>query len=142
MTLRFRNLDVSPDDPVADWGVEGLLTAIDRGAIADWRRIVRALDHDETGRLAEQLEQALGLAEDRGAAAALRRALAAHRSGAPGEIARRVRRALRRSGLTAAELAELVGTSASRLSTYRTGRVTPSAALLHRIERLAARRTL
>ena len=45
--------------------------------------------------------------------------------------------AITRSGLTAAQFADLVGTSASRLSTDATGRVTPSAAMLVRIERLA-----
>ena len=45
--------------------------------------------------------------------------------------------AIERSGLTAAQFAEVAGTSASRLSTYATGRVTPSAAMLVRIERLA-----
>ncbi|MFZ4669221.1 MAG: helix-turn-helix domain-containing protein [Microthrixaceae bacterium] len=53
------------------------------------------------------------------------------------EVATRVRSAIDRSSLTAAQFAALVGTSASRLSTYATGRVTPSAAMLVRIERLA-----
>lgn len=29
MALFFRNLDVTPDDPVEQWGVEGVLAAID-----------------------------------------------------------------------------------------------------------------
>jgi ribosome-binding protein aMBF1 (putative translation factor) len=52
------------------------------------------------------------------------------------EVAARVRAAVDRSGLTQAQFAALVGTSASRLSTYASGRVTPSASLLVRIERL------
>ena len=39
--------------------------------------------------------------------------------------------------VTKAEFAAAVGTSASRLSTYLNGKVTPSAALLVRIERTA-----
>jgi len=50
------------------------------------------------------------------------------------EVARRVRLAIDQSGLTAAEFASHIGTSASRLSTYANGRVIPSAALLLRIE--------
>lgn len=46
-----------------------------------------------------------------------------------------MRAAVEHSGLTNAEFAALVGTSASRLSTYLSGKVTPSAALLVRIER-------
>ena len=54
-------------------------------------------------------------------------------------FAARVRAAVDRSGLTNAQFAELVGTSASRLSTYLSGKVTPSAALLLRMERAASR---
>jgi transcriptional regulator with XRE-family HTH domain len=39
--------------------------------------------------------------------------------------------------MTAGRFADLVGTSASRLSTYMSGKVTPSAAMLVRIERMA-----
>ena len=46
--------------------------------------------------------------------------------------------AVERSGLTKSEFAALVGTSASRLSTYLGGKVTPSAALLIRIDTPAA----
>ena len=46
-----------------------------------------------------------------------------------------MRAAVERSGLTNADFASLIGTSASRLSTYLSGKVTPSAALLVRIER-------
>ena len=53
------------------------------------------------------------------------------------EVATRVRKAVTGSGLTNNEFARLVGTSASRLSTYLSGKVTPSAALLVRMERAA-----
>ncbi|MGI8949078.1 MAG: helix-turn-helix domain-containing protein [Ornithinimicrobium sp.] len=43
------------------------------------------------------------------------------------------------SGLTTAEFASRIGTSRTRLSTYRSGQVTPSAALLVRMERMADR---
>lgn len=45
--------------------------------------------------------------------------------------------AVNASGLTNAEFARHIGTSASRLSTCLSGKVTPSAALLLRIERVA-----
>lgn len=51
------------------------------------------------------------------------------------EVAARVRAAVERSGLTDGQFASLVGTSASRLSTYLSAKVTPSAAMLVRIER-------
>jgi transcriptional regulator with XRE-family HTH domain len=54
-------------------------------------------------------------------------------------VAAEIRRAVARSGLTRAEFASRVGTSASRLSTYATGRVSPSATLMVRIRRLLDR---
>ena len=52
-------------------------------------------------------------------------------------VAARVQAAVERAGKTKAEFAASVGTSASRLSTYLNGKVTPSAAMLARIERTA-----
>lgn len=53
------------------------------------------------------------------------------------EVAARMRALVAASGLTHAEFARRVGTSASRFSTYLTGKVTPSAAMLVRVERTA-----
>lgn len=50
-----------------------------------------------------------------------------------------MRDAVASTGLTDAEFARRVGTSASRLSTYLSGKVTPSSAMLVRIQRLAGR---
>ncbi|MCX6410296.1 MAG: helix-turn-helix transcriptional regulator, partial [Actinobacteria bacterium] len=55
------------------------------------------------------------------------------------EVADRVQRAIALSGVSAREFAAALGTSASRLSTYANGKVVPSAALLMRMEREAAR---
>lgn len=76
-TLRFRNLNVTPADPVEAWGVEGILAAIDRGSLPDWRRIAAAVRASPLGLVTADLEQALEVAEDRGVAATLRR-IAAH----------------------------------------------------------------
>ncbi|MGH3800441.1 MAG: helix-turn-helix domain-containing protein, partial [Pseudonocardiaceae bacterium] len=45
------------------------------------------------------------------------------------------------SGMARAEFASAIGTSVSRLSTYLSGKVTPSAALLVRMRRVATRRS-
>ncbi|MGH3563331.1 MAG: helix-turn-helix domain-containing protein [Mycobacterium sp.] len=136
--LTFRNLNVTPDDPVEKWGVEGLLAAIDRGSLPHWRRIAAAFRSDPWGKVAQDLEQALGLAEDAGVAATLRRVLASARQDvdacARAEVQRRLRQLVENSGLTAAEFARRLGTSASRMSTYLSGKVVPSAALLVRSE--------
>lgn len=53
-------------------------------------------------------------------------------------VAAEIRIAIQLSGLTRAEFASRIGTSASRLSTYTTGKVMPSAALMVRIRQLSA----
>jgi hypothetical protein len=136
--LRFRNITATPDDPVEQWGVEGILAAIDRGSLPHWRRITVAIRSDPWGAVAADLEQALTLAQDTGTAATLRRTLAQARrdseAAARDEVRRRLQALVDGSGLTAAQFARRLGTSASRMSTYLTGKVVPSAALLIRSE--------
>ncbi|MGH3634540.1 MAG: helix-turn-helix domain-containing protein [Mycobacterium sp.] len=137
-TLRFRNIMATPDDPIEQWGVEGVLAAIDRGSLPHWRRIAAAVRVDPWGSVAADLEQALKLADDTGVVATLRRALAHMRQDAEAtaraEVRRRLQDMVDRSGLTAAQFAQRLGTSASRMSTYLTGKVVPSAAVLVRSE--------
>jgi hypothetical protein len=136
--LRFRNITATPDDPVEQWGVEGILAAIDRGSLPHWRRIASAVRADPWRSVAADLEQALTLANDIGVAATLRRTLAQPRRdpavAARAEVRRRLQELVDRSGLTAAQFAQRLGTSASRMSTYLTGKVVPSAAVLVRSE--------
>ena len=109
--LRFRNITTAPDDPVDQWGVEGILAAVDRGSLPHWRRI------------ADAVRQRV-LAHARQSAEAAARA----------EVRRRLQVLDDRSGLTAAQFAQRLGTSASRMSTYLSGKVIPSAAVLVRSE--------
>jgi DNA-binding transcriptional regulator YiaG len=139
--LRFRNISATPDDPVEKWGVEGILAAIDRGSLPYWRRIAAAICLDPWGPAATDAEEAFALAEDVGIAATLKRALAHARMDAEmsarTEVRRRLQDLVDRSGLTAAQFARRLGTSPSRMSTYLTGKVVPSAALLVRAETIA-----
>jgi DNA-directed RNA polymerase specialized sigma24 family protein len=48
---------------VVQWGVEGLLTAIERGGARDWGRILNALDADATGTLQWDVAQAVQCAD-------------------------------------------------------------------------------
>ena len=73
--LKFRNLNITPEDPVDQWGVEGILTAIDRGSLQHWKRIIAAITENPTGKVSKDLREALELAEDAGVTAYLRRAL-------------------------------------------------------------------
>ncbi|GAB4173813.1 MAG: hypothetical protein Kow0020_09190 [Wenzhouxiangellaceae bacterium] len=142
MTVKFRNLDISPDQPVEAWPGEAVQTAIERGSLNEWRRLMAAVRRDPWGRTARQIEQALAISRPYGIAPALERAIeAVRREQAERErqaVAERVRRLIEASGLTRAEFAARIGTSPSRLSTYATGKVVPSAAMLVRMEQLVS----
>ncbi|SDB85798.1 hypothetical protein SAMN05216410_0495 [Sanguibacter gelidistatuariae] len=141
MALQFRNIDATPDDPVEQWGVEGMLTAIERGYLPHWRRIARAVKRDPQGKAALDLDEALSIAERQGVVVLLRRILDAARAGDAGQVARRVELAVARSGLSLRKFSAEVGTSPARLSSYRSGAVTPGADVLVRIERVAQERS-
>ena len=145
MALRFRNLTVTPADPVEDWGFEGLLTAVDRGDLGDWHRIMSAVRRDPWGDVSQALIQALDAAEDSGVVGALRAALQNVRDRAErderAEVVETIHRFLDRSGMGKAEFARRVGTSASRMSTYLSGKTVPSAVMLVRMSRVASGRT-
>jgi hypothetical protein len=142
--LAFRNLDVSPDAPVEQWGFEGLLAAVDRGDLGDWRRVAAAVARAPRGEVAELLDQVFDAAEDSGGAAALRRyvALAVERQ------ERLERQAVvdelvaswRSSGLDQGTYARRLGTSRTRLNSYLNGRTVPLATLLVRARGLAEAR--
>lgn len=140
MTLAFRNLDLTPDDPVEEWGTEGILTAIDRGGLEHWRRILAAVEADPHGEVSLDLEDALSMAEDRGVVAMLRRNLERARLSDRERLSLSLRSWADASGMTRSELADWLGTSRTRLSTYVNGSVTPNAALADRLRRRAERR--
>lgn len=141
MAVAFRNVDVPAGTPVDEWPYEALVTVIERGTVTDWAVLTREFRRDPWGRVARQVERYLSYARPWGVAPLLSRALVSARAEAESHeratVAAEVRALVDRSGLTAAEFASRVGTSRTRLSTYRTGRVTPSATLLLRMRRVA-----
>ena len=140
--LRFRNVTASPGDPVESWPFEGVLAAVERGTLPDWRRLARAIQADPWGPVAQQVLEAVGLSRPYGTAELLEgvvdraRELAADSERA--EVAAEVRALVSASGLTQQEFAASLGTSRSRLSTYISGKVVPSAALMVRMRRVAS----
>ena len=62
--LKFRNINVSPDDPVERWGVEGILCAFERGYIDDWRKIWKSIHVDKSKKVAEDVAQVKSLLND------------------------------------------------------------------------------
>ncbi|WP_454294782.1 helix-turn-helix domain-containing protein [Salana multivorans] len=134
--VAFRNLEIDSSAPVNEWGVEGLASAIDRGGLAEWRRIAHAINADPAGEVALDLEEALEIAESPGVTASLRRILDEARLSEREQTAKEFSRMVRRTGLGRAELAMRLGTSRSRLSTYETGATTPSAVMWQRLRAL------
>jgi DNA-binding transcriptional regulator YiaG len=145
MRLAFRNLTVTPDAPVTEWPTEAVQAALERGDLADWHRIVAAVQADPWCRTARQLEEVLSHSRPYGITEAMQTALSRVRQRAEeserAAVAAEIREAVERSGLSQAEFASRIGTSASRLSTYASGKVIPSATLMLRIRRVAERRS-
>jgi DNA-binding transcriptional regulator YiaG len=138
--LKFRNIAASPDDPVETWPFEGILAAVERGTLPDWRRLAAAIRADPWGPVAQQVLEAVRFRHPYGTAELLEgvvsqaRKLAADSERA--DVAAEVRDLVGRSGLSKQDFAGRTGTSRSRLSTYMSGKVTPSAALMVRMRRV------
>jgi DNA-binding transcriptional regulator YiaG len=138
-TLTFRNVDVSPKGPVSEWPLEAIQTALERGGLEHWRRLGATIQAEPWGPVARRVEEVLAYSRPYGVAEAMERATSRARKAAEAAeretVAAEVKALVRSSGLSRAEFASRIGTSTSRLSTYVTGKVTPSAALLVRMRR-------
>ncbi len=136
-TLTFRNVDASPDDPVSEWPQEAIQTALERGGLPDWRPLARAIQAEPWGPVSRRVEEVLAYSRPYGVAEAMERTIEQAREEAERSereaVAAEIDALVRKSGFSRAEFASRIGTSTPRLSTYVTGKVTPSAALLVRM---------
>ena len=141
--LKFRNITASPQDPVETWPFEGVLAAVERGTLPDWRRLARAIQADPWGPVAQQVLEAVHLSRPYGTAELLEEVVGRAREVAAdserAEVAAEVSGLVRASGLSQQDFAARLGTSRSRLSTYMSGKVMPSAALMVRMRQAASR---
>jgi DNA-binding transcriptional regulator YiaG len=141
--LKFRNITVSPEDPVQTWPFEGVLAAVERGTLPDWRRLARAIRADPWGPVAQQVLEAVRLSRPYGTTELLegvvKRAREMAADSERAEVATEVRSLVSASGLSQQDFAARLGTSRSRLSTYMSGKLVPSAALVVRMRRVASR---
>lgn len=141
MSVGFRNVEGSPEQPVAQWPYEALVATIERGTLSDWLPITRAIKAAPRGTSRARSRSTSPTRPPYGVGPLLRRTIddarAEHERDERREVAARVRAAVDRSGLNRADFARAIGTSRTRLSTYCTGKVVPSAALLVRMERIA-----
>jgi DNA-binding transcriptional regulator YiaG len=141
--LAFRNVDASPDYPVSEWPQEAIQTALERGDLSHWRRLAATIQAEPWGPVARRVEEVLTYSRPYGVAEAMERVITRAREAVEraerDAVAAEVETLVQESGLSRAKFASSIGTSASRLSTYATGKVTPSAALLVRMRQVALR---
>lgn len=140
-SLAFRNVRASPNDPVSAWPIEAIQAALERGGLSHWRKLTAAIRAQPWGPVSRRVEEVLSHSRPYGVAEAMERSISAARREAEEMerhlVAEEVKGLIERSGLSRTRFATRIGTSASRLSTYATGKVTPSAALLLRMRRAA-----
>ena len=143
MSVTFRNLTVNWSDPIDLWPYEAVITTMERGMVSDWQPIIQEVQAHPWGRIARYIEDYAKGPDDAAVAAfftlVIERTRQRREAEERIEVQQRVRAAVDRSGVTAAEFARNIGTSASRFSTYLRGKVVPSAAMLVRMERTANR---
>jgi hypothetical protein len=141
-TLTFRNVDLSPADPVSTWPVEAIQTALERGGLSDWRRLAKAVMAQPWGSASRRIEEVLRYSRPYGVAELMERVIDRARAEAEqaerAAVALEIGRLVERSGLSRADFASQIGTSPSRLSTYATGKVTPAATLMVRMRAAVA----
>ena len=129
--------------PVEFWPTAAIRTAVESGDITVWQRIVVALMRDPYGRTARQIEEVLITVSSPGITKALAEVLARSRAHLEAdecaEVGRQVRALLDHSGLGAREFASRIGASAEQMTSYLDGDVSPSAAQMVRMQRLADR---
>ena len=140
-SVPLRNVDLDPDTPVEAWPFEVVQTLIERGGLSDWRLLIKEIQRDPWGATSKRVEEALSISRPYGTAELFEKAIADARNTAiaaeKAEVACEVGELVARSRLSKAEFASRIGTSSSRLSTYLSGRVMPSAALMVRMRHLA-----
>jgi DNA-binding transcriptional regulator YiaG len=131
-------LDV--DEPVETWPFEGILAAVERGTLPDWRRLAAAIRADPWGPVEQQVLEAVQVSRPFGTTELLTTVIERARLEAAAsereQVATEVRRLVARSGVSTQDFALRLGTSRPRLSTYMSGKVTPSAALMLRMRRV------
>lgn len=138
--MRFRNLDFDRSRPLDEWPAEAIETLIDRGTRSGWKQLVSAIRDNPWGPAARTAATVASWGEHPGVDELVLDALDASRTSwddhARHRYANRIRSWRIDAGLTQRQLAELIGTSASRLSAYENARVAPTSVVLGRIEQV------
>ena len=136
--LIFEGVDVDRVGPPIT-SPEQLVEFNDRGSITDWRLHLGMVAAAPWGPYAQQLIEFARAANRPEALSSIEGIIEFCREWSKDherdQIAREIKRLVALSGLSQREFAAWIGTSPSRLSTYVSGVVTPSAAMMLRIQR-------
>lgn len=139
--MKFRNVDVEESQPLDRWPAEAIETLIDRGRHSDWVRLAAAIRTSPWGPAARTAESVAAWGEHPGADVLVLDAISDARQAwddhARLRYAKQIRSWRRSAGMTQRQLAQLAGTSSTRLSAYENARVAPTTEVLGRIERAA-----
>jgi DNA-binding transcriptional regulator YiaG len=139
--MQFRNLDFDTTQPMDLWPAEAIETVIDRGSLADWRELARAIRHNPWGAAARTTEIVIGWGEHYGVDAlmtdVIRRAREDITCQGRAEYAAQIRSWRKQSGMTLRQFARAAGTSAPRLSDYENAKVAPTTDVLGRLSHVA-----
>lgn len=140
--LTFRNVEADPAGPVDQWPTEAILTALERGGLTDWQKVAAEIRRHPWGEVARKVEEVLSHTRPYGVAELMEQCISDARDHVIDDerdaVAAEVRSLIAASGMTRAEFASRIGTSASRLSTYSTGRVVPTATMMLRMRNKVA----
>jgi hypothetical protein len=122
----------TPEEVIRTW---------DRGGIRAWRSQIAVLASNPWAPYGNELKELALAAERPSPVHAIEEAVKVYRSRFERRerelVAREIRQLVAMSGLSQREFAAMAGTSASRLSTYVNGLVTPSATMMVRIRRVS-----
>ena len=117
---------------------------MERGGFSDWQQVAAAIERDPWREVVLDVRAYLSYEQPYGVGPLMTSVIKGARAQAQDEdkaaVAARVRELVSFSGLTRRAFVDAVGTSATRLSTYCTGSITPSPALVWRVERTFASR--
>ena len=139
--LAFRNVDVTPADPVASWPHEAVHTALERGYLPDWSLMAAEVRRHPYGRFATVLSEVLAYADGLAGAPVLEAVLDDARTAARGAVRAdatdEARRLISSLGMTQAQVARSLGTSQPRVSSWVTGRTIPGPDSMRKLRSLA-----
>lgn len=134
--MRHRHLDVDPATPSAELGLAALDDILDRGDLDDWRPLLREIERDPWGVVAERI---LGLVDRHqlyGTSTLWRSWIEERRGRDPAHVGASLGELRRRKGLTQLEIASRLGMTqpeVSRLEHRRDVRISTARAYVRAV---------